>query len=132
MGRLGLVLGKFAFPADQIDQSAVHTASLPPAGDASYGRYLTHLAGCTACHGANLGGAKPDFLDMEAPNITPAAIGPWTLAQFEHTMRTGRDPSGRMLADEMPWRRVGQMNDQELTALYAFLKTVPPVTKPNT
>lgn len=127
LGRLGLVMGKFSFPADEIDQSAAHVASIAPTEDATYGRYLVRLGNCAACHHANFAGGK--FFDLNVPNITPAAIGSWSLAQFEQTLRTGRDPSGHTLKTSMPWPELGQMSDRELTAIYAFLKTVPPVTK---
>ncbi|MBV8531225.1 MAG: cytochrome c [Candidatus Eremiobacteraeota bacterium] len=130
MGRLGIVLGKFSPDAYHIDQSAAHVASLPPAANASYGRYLVRLGNCTSCHKANFAGGK--VFDMRVANITPAAIGSWTLAQFEQTLRTGRDPSGHRLSTQMPWPEIGQMNDQELTAVYLFLKTVPPVTQAKT
>jgi cytochrome c553 len=130
IARLGLVLGKFTFDADHIDQAAPHAAAQAPAADATYGRYLARIGSCYDCHSANLAGGK-SMGDVPPSNITPAAIGTWSLGQFEATLRTGVDPSGRHLSHEMPWRELGKMSDQELTALYAFLKTVPPVTKPN-
>jgi mono/diheme cytochrome c family protein len=130
IGRLGLVLGKFTFEADHIDQAAPHAAAQPPAADAVYGRYLAHIGSCYDCHSANLAGGK-SIGGIPAANITPAAIGTWSLGQFETTLRKGVDPSGRHLR-AMPWRAIGKMSDLELTALYTFLKTVPRVTTPNT
>ncbi len=129
IARLGLVLGKFTFDADHIDQAAPHPATQPPAADAAYGRYLASVAHCYGCHEENLAGGSFGG-DVPAANITPAGIGTWTLGQFEATLRTGIDPRGHHLSKEMPWVDLGQMTDQELTALYAFLKTVPPVTTP--
>jgi cytochrome c553 len=131
IGRLGLVLGQFTFEADHIDQAAPRAAAQPPAADATYGRYLANIGSCYDCHSANLAGGK-SIEGVPAANITPAAIGTWSLGQFETTLRTGVDPSGRHLSGSMPWRAYSKMSDQELTALYAFLKTVPPATKPNT
>jgi mono/diheme cytochrome c family protein len=130
IGRMLLLTGKMPFPADAIDQTATHPATQPPALDAAYGRYLAHIGGCFDCHGVNLAGGHfqgpPDA--PPAMNITPAAIGTWTLADFERTIRTGRDPSGRTLDPFMPWRTMGRMTDDEFNALYGFIHSVPPVT----
>jgi hypothetical protein len=36
-------------------------------------------------------------------------------------MRTGINPAGTHLSEQMPWRPIGKMDDEELTALYAYL-----------
>jgi mono/diheme cytochrome c family protein len=106
--------------------------SPPPAGVSSeYGQYLARVSGCMGCHGTRLSGGhllgSPD--DPPASNITPNGIGTWSLADFTRTLRTGKDPAGRELNPFMPWRTAGQMTDDELAAIYIFLKTVPP--RPN-
>ena len=103
--------------------------SPPPAGVGSeYGQYLARVSGCMGCHGTHLSGGhllgSPD--DPPASNITPAGIGAWSLADFTRTMRTGKDPAGHELNPFMPWRTTGQMTDDELAALYTYLKSVPP------
>jgi hypothetical protein len=35
-------------------------------------------------------------------------------------MRTGTDPSGHQLSKQMPWGSIGQLDDEELTALYEY------------
>ena len=57
-----------------------------------------------------------------------APVGPglqrvktWGAQQFIATLRTGKDPTGRQLSEVMPWRTVGRMNDQDLTAIYEYL-----------
>ena len=45
----------------------------------------------------------------------------WSLAEFIATMRTGIDPAGHELSQEMPWRPIGQMDDEELSAVYDYL-----------
>jgi hypothetical protein len=49
----------------------------------------------------------------------------WTAEQFITTLRTGVDPSGHALSAAMPWQYVGRMSDDELTAAYLYLQTVP-------
>ncbi len=66
----------------------------------------------------------------EARNITPdpaTGIGNWTLAQFETTLRTGRDPAGHELMPPMPWEDFRNLPDADLEAIYNYLRTVPPV-----
>jgi len=36
-------------------------------------------------------------------------------------LRTGKDPTGRPISDIMPWRTVGKMDDEDLTAIYQYL-----------
>jgi mono/diheme cytochrome c family protein len=124
-----IALGKVSFPADRIDQTATPPATQPPAVDVAYGSYVAHIGGCFSCHGPNLAGGHyegpPDA--PAAANITPAAIGSWTLADFKQTIKTGRDPNKHVLNPFMPWREYAHMSDDEFNALYAFVRSVPPV-----
>jgi hypothetical protein len=45
----------------------------------------------------------------------------WKLQQFVATMRTGIDPGGHELSEQMPWRPIGKMDDEELGAVYEYL-----------
>lgn len=49
----------------------------------------------------------------------------WSQAQFITTMRTGVDPNGHRLDDQMPWRPIGRMDDDELAAIYLYLAGLP-------
>jgi hypothetical protein len=68
-----------------------------------------------------------------AANLTPdsaTGIGAWTEENFVQTLRTGRhlgQPGGRRIAPPMPWEFVGRMTDEDLKAIYTFLKSIPPV-----
>jgi len=65
-----------------------------------------------------------------AANITPHAdgLGLWTEAQFVNSMRTGMHLGvGRPVLPPMPWPAYRNMSDEDLKAVYAFLKTLPPV-----
>jgi mono/diheme cytochrome c family protein len=129
-GRMLAVTHNLPAGADRIDHSTVHPASEPPSAGAAYGKYLARISGCYQCHGPDLGGGHfegPSDVPR-APNISPSAIGSWSLAQFGAALRDGRDPSGRKLNPFMPWHAYAGLNDDEVAALYAFLKTVPPIT----
>jgi hypothetical protein len=49
----------------------------------------------------------------------------WKLEEFVATMRTGVDPSGHELNEQMPWRPIGKMDDEELGAVYEYLVHLP-------
>ncbi|MBK8905388.1 MAG: cytochrome c [Anaerolineaceae bacterium] len=105
---------------------------VPVAAEVSleYGRYLANISGCTGCHGPGLSGgpilgAPPDW--PQAANLTPGGpVGTWSEADFIQTIRTGVDPSGHQLVDEMPWRNYRNMSDEELKALWLFIQSVEP------
>lgn len=115
-------------PADLIDHAAAHPAALAPAPTAEYGRYLA--TACRGCHGKTFSGGPipgaPPTLGVPA-NITPKGIGRYSEADFITALRTGRRPEGTMLDTAvMPVRNTRNLDDTELKALYAFLRTVPP------
>jgi len=51
----------------------------------------------------------------------------WTRAGFIATMRTGKDPYGHEISPQMPWRPIGMMSDDELSAIYEYLERMPEV-----
>ena len=64
-------------------------------------------------------------------NITPdqnTGIGVWTEAMFIRAMRTGKHMgTSRSILPPMPWPWYGQMRDEELKAIFAYLKSIPPI-----
>lgn len=66
-------------------------------------------------------------------NLTPdsaTGLGAWSEETFMKTLRTGHHlglPGGRMIQPPMPWMFVGQMTDEDLKSVYAFLRSLPPV-----
>jgi mono/diheme cytochrome c family protein len=99
----------------------------PPAGvTVEYGRYLATIGGCTSCHGPALsggGGGEPG--SPPASNITRGGIGDWTEADFFTALRTGKRKNGTAINEAMPWRNSGMMTDDEIKAVWAFLRSVP-------
>jgi hypothetical protein len=70
-----------------------------------------------------------------AANLTPdkeTGMGNWTEEMFTKSMRTGMHmgEAGRPIMPPMPWPAVRAMTDDDLKAVYAFLKTIPPVNNP--
>ena len=94
--------------------------TMPPKGPtAEFGRYILSYQDCVLCHGADLSGGKPGQLAPIGPNL--GALKGWTPEQFITTMRTGVTPDGHALNRQMPWRNIGRMDDEELTASYAYI-----------
>jgi mono/diheme cytochrome c family protein len=130
LARALLAAGKLQLQPDKIDPNLVAPATTPTGVSLERGDYLVKTSGCMQCHGANLAGGHYEGSpsDPAATNITPAGIGTWTEADFAHTMRSGTDPSGHQLSRFMPWPTFGQMDDDELAAIWTYLRTVPPST----
>ncbi|MCM2269667.1 MAG: diheme cytochrome c-553 [Thermoanaerobaculia bacterium] len=56
-------------------------------------------------------------------------VGNWTEQEFLDTLRSGRHLGrGRQILPPMPWTVYGQMTDEDLGAIFAFLQTVPPIS----
>lgn len=67
-----------------------------------------------------------------AGNLTPDAtgIGNWTLDQFKKALKEGKLKGldgGRTLLPPMPWFNYTDMKDEDLAAMFAYLKSIPPV-----
>lgn len=129
LGRLLLVLGELELPAEQIDHAA-RSGDAPVAGPTPlYGRYLVTVGNCADCHGISLSGApvvEPGA--PPAPNLTTGGqVGGWTEEQFIAALRTGLTPSGHHMSSAMPWELTGQLTDEELGAIFAYLQSLPPL-----
>jgi mono/diheme cytochrome c family protein len=118
--------------AYRVDHQKAH-AREPPAATptASFGEHLVQV--CRGCHGPGLSGGRIQG-DPNMPivaNLTPDETGlkAWSEADFIRAIRDGKRPDGSAISDYMPWKAYGQMSDDELKAIYAYLRTVPARTK---
>ncbi|HLO80690.1 MAG TPA: cytochrome c [Chitinophagaceae bacterium] len=112
-----------------------------------YGEYLFTMASCSDCHTPRTRGV-PDFtrlagggnifkhetFTVHIPNITPdtSGIGLWTEKMFLQKFRANsaeeyvnRDPA--KFNSYMPWSLFGKMKDEDLKAIYSYLRTLKPV-----
>lgn len=109
--------------------------TLPPAQPVAsgvtteHGAYVANM--CIGCHGTGLSGGKipggpPDW--PAAANLTPGDKGTMgtykDAAQFATMFKSGKRPDGSVIK-VMPFDSLREMNDTDVQALYAFLKTVP-------
>jgi mono/diheme cytochrome c family protein len=112
-------------PAENINQGEARPASVPISVTAEYGDYLISTGGCKNCHNPNLsGGAK--IQGVAAANLTPAGIGKWSEADFFNALRTGVRPDGRILSAVMPWPETKNLTDDELRAMWMYIRSVKP------
>jgi mono/diheme cytochrome c family protein len=88
-----------------------------------FGEYILTYHDCRECHGENLSGGVPGQLAPLGPDLN--LVKDWTLAGFIAAMRTGIDPNGHQISEQMPWRSVGKMDDDELAAIYQYLTHMP-------
>jgi cytochrome c553 len=114
--------------AEAIDHTLPISSGVAPGATPEYGRYLAVAGGCTFCHGENLAGGIKEGPPGTPPtaNLTPAGrVGGWSEAEFMTALREGRRPDGSIINPFMPWRMTRLMTDEEIQAVYRYLKTVP-------
>lgn len=135
IGRILLALGAFGdiLSAEYIDHSGPRPSTPDRSVTVEYGSYLANTSDCRNCHGAELAGKKsPEPGAPFSPNLTPGSVlAIWTASDFIETMRTGTTPSGRQLdSNFMPWKEYGRMTDDDLTALFLYLQSLPALDTP--
>ncbi len=66
-----------------------------------------------------------------AANLTPdqtTGSGAWTEDSFIEALRTGKHLGmGREILPPMPWQIIGQMTDEDLKSVFAYLQALPPI-----
>lgn len=65
-----------------------------------------------------------------AANLTPdqTGLGDWTEEMFVKAMRTGKHMgASRPILPPMPWQDFAKMTDDDLKAVFAYLRSIPPV-----
>jgi mono/diheme cytochrome c family protein len=109
---------------------------------AKRGAYLVQLGACQWCHTLRdenrvplpglefVGGDLPEgpFAQASSANLTPdpSGISYYDEAQFLKTMHVGK-VGARRISAIMPRWFFGQMNDDDLKAIFAYLRTLKPV-----
>jgi mono/diheme cytochrome c family protein len=133
------------FPLKYLIQGVPEPVTEPVHSDfstpVSRGKYLVDVAACADCHtphkrgqgipGMYLAGGRvfdePDGKIVSA-NITPdpTGIGHYSEDTFLKALRTGYVGT-RALNTLMPWQFYSGLTEEDLKAMYAYLKTVQPV-----
>jgi mono/diheme cytochrome c family protein len=120
------MLGKL--PVESVSH-ATHVSAPPVGVTKEYGEYMVNTNDCHVCHGPKLnGGPFPDpTIQKISPNLTPGGeLGGWTEEQFITTIRSGVTPAGDHLnPDLMPWKDYSKFTDDELKAIWLYLRSLP-------
>jgi len=110
--------------------------------DVARGKYIFAATGGCGCHTEpgkgkplNAGGRKFDgpFGIVYSSNITQdreTGIGAWTDEQIKTAVRLGRRPNGERILPVHPYTVFNGMAAEDLDALVAYLRTLPPVSRP--
>lgn len=123
----------------------------PGADRVAHGKYLARVAGCIACHspvdqrhrpvpGQELSGGQQfagPFGVLHSTNLTPHATGlhDRTEAAFVATFKAFAVPPEALPRAEpkdgtmMPWLSRAGMTEADLGAIYAYLRSVPPIER---
>jgi mono/diheme cytochrome c family protein len=110
-----------------------------------YGEYLAnHVSLCADCHTPRGGvqakpkldelfagdATPPDGFPANPANLTPdleTGIGKWSEDDFLRTIHNGEDPEGHELHHFMPYEQLRRMTDDDLRAIYRYLRVIPPI-----
>jgi mono/diheme cytochrome c family protein len=130
LGRLLYVTGQFPIlnEAEQIPHDSPSRTTPAVGVTVEYGRYLATIGGCHGCHGPALAGGQvpgtpPDF--KPASNLTPRGIGKYTEADFFRALREAKRPDGSAIDPFMPVKYTRLMTDDEIRAIWLYLRSVP-------
>lgn len=123
-------------------------AAAPPMSDkVAYGGYIVNsVAHCFECHTTPGANGAPDFahhlgaggmsielgpnMAIRTANITPdpeTGIGKWTDEQIKTALTEGLTPTGGHISPPMPFPWFKNMTPEDLDAVVAYLRTIPPV-----
>jgi len=102
------------------------------------GEYLARAGDCVSCHTSgsqkSAGGVRLEtkFGYMLAPNITPdkkTGIGLWSADDFYRALHDGVNRAGSDMYPTMPYDSYTEVTRADVDAIYAYLRTVKPVTR---
>ena len=126
--------------------ATVPASALPPhTPDVDNGRTMFNIGGCASCHATpnkdaekvdrtRLGGGlalQSPFGIFYVPNISPDpadGIGNWSEADFVTALWKGTSPHGSHLFPSFPYTSYQHMELADVRDLFAYLKTLPPVS----
>lgn len=124
-----------------------HVADVPRGPTAEYGAYLAGpVAHCMECHttfgphgpmmDTHLGAGGNVFVgpwgESVSPNLTPHedGIADYTDDEVKAMIRQGVRPSGHPMLPPMGYGYYANMTDEDVTAIVAYLRTLPPLPDP--
>lgn len=130
LARALILAGEIKLSAELIDHEAERPITPPPGPTREYGKVLANV--CSGCHGFTFSGGKIPGAPPEWPaarNITPdkaTGIGTYTFEDFKRVLREGKRKNGDTLSEVMPYKLYKDMSEDDITALWLYLKTLEP------
>lgn len=144
---------KFPMPGfvlNRFPEERVLRAVAPVAGAPGYGKYLAEIGGCAGCHtaadkrgnftGPRFAGGRefpvpaPGTGTVRSANLTPdvkTGLGSWSRGQFIARFKSATLEQARTqelvggFNSVMPWWAWARMQEEDLGAIYDYLRTVP-------
>ena len=134
-----------------IPSAPAHVKRPDPSDEVAYGGYMVNAAGCIECHtqvdkgqiipDLAFGGGRefnfPDGSTIRSSNISPddqTGIGKWTKEMFVQRFKMYADSSYVLpnvqpgeFNSIMPWTMYSTMKDEDLAAIYTYLRSVKPI-----
>jgi len=129
-------------PSGDAATGAGSTAAMTPV---QRGEVVAYTSGCHDCHTPGSLYGAPNFesilsgseLGWEGPwgvsyprNLTPdveTGLGSWTDDEIVRALRSGVRKDGSAILPPMPWQNIARMSNEDMTALIAYLRSIPPV-----
>lgn len=115
--------------AEKIDHELLPSQPVAAAPTVEHGAYVANM--CLGCHGHDLSGGKipggppdwPPAADLRGGK--DSAMNRYADAgQFKAMLRTGKRPDGSEVSKVMPFAALKELNDTDVGAMYAYLKTL--------
>ncbi|HWW04015.1 cytochrome c [Collimonas sp.] len=116
-------------------------AAVNPAEQVTRGAYLVRTGDCVACHtargGRELAGGRAiqtPFGAVYSPNVTPdkeSGIGNWSADDFWQALHNGKSKDGSLLYPAFPYTNYTKVTRADADAMFAYLRSVPPVPQKN-
>ena len=126
---------------DPLDDSPPLAVAALDASLVERGAYLARAGNCMACHTVRGGAPGAGGRAIETPfgmvyssNLTPddeTGLGRWNASHFWRALHHGRSRDGRLLYPAFPYPNYTQVTREDSDALYAWLRTLPPVQQTN-
>ncbi|MBB3773509.1 mono/diheme cytochrome c family protein [Angulomicrobium tetraedrale] len=139
---LATALGSFGAPAASAQTPAqVSVPAFPDDALVARGEYLARAADCMPCHTAPGGkpyagglGLNTPFGTLYSVNITSdpeTGIGSWSYDDFRRALHDGIRKDGAYLYPAMPFDAYTGIVEDDLRALWAYVRRLPAVNQPN-
>ena len=143
LSALILSMASSAVIADSASSSNTKSSNISPATSlpnvspansnlTNRGAYIARTGDCMACHREDYSGGvaiETPIGNIYSTNITPSqryGIGNYTENDFKKALQKGRAPN-HQLYPAMPYPSYHGMADADISALFAYFQTVPPV-----